>query len=102
GLPRWGFAPIIATGINAATLHYEKNECKLGSNDLVLLDVGASCNGYSADITRCFPVSGKFSKRQAQIYSLVLEVQKKVIGMIKPGVKLSELNKATADLLTQG
>jgi Xaa-Pro aminopeptidase len=102
GLPRWGFAPIIATGLNAATLHYEKNECKLGNNDLVLLDVGASCNGYSADITRCFPVNGKFSKRQAQIYSIVLDVQKKVIAMIKPGVKLSELNKATSDLITEG
>lgn len=98
----WGFAPIIAGGINAATLHYEKNNCQLQSGQLVLMDVGASYNNYSADITRCFPINEKFSERQAQIYSLVLTVQKEIISMIKPGVELSHLNITTRELLTQG
>lgn len=102
GLKHWGFAPIIATGVNAATLHYEKNECAINKGDLVLMDVGAACNGYSADITRCFPIGKSFSARQKQIYSLVLEVQKKIIAMIKPGVKLSELQEETKKLLAKG
>lgn len=102
GLQAWGFAPIIAAGINAATLHYEKNNCRIGDNELVLMDVGADCNGYSADVTRCFPIGKKFTARQKQIYSLVLDVQKKVIAAVKPGVKLSELNDITKKGLAQG
>ncbi len=102
GVQRWGFAPIIAAGINAATLHYEKNECRIEAGDLVLMDVGASVNNYSADITRCFPIDGIFNERQRQIYSLVLDVQKKVIELIKPGVELSTLNKTCTDLLAEG
>ncbi|HQP26629.1 MAG TPA: Xaa-Pro aminopeptidase [Candidatus Syntrophosphaera sp.] len=102
GLQAWGFAPIIAAGINAATLHYEKNNCRIGDNELVLMDVGADCNGYSADVTRCFPIGKKFTARQKQIYSLVLDVQKKVIAAVKPGVKLSELNDITKKGLAKG
>jgi len=101
GVKTWGFAPIIAAGINAATLHYDKNECQIGNGDLVLMDVGASYNNYSADITRCFPVGEKFTERQRQIYQIVLDVQKEIISMIRPGVKLSELNIRTRDLLTE-
>ena len=102
GLQAWGFAPIIAAGINAATLHYEKNNCRIGENELVLMDVGADCNGYSADVTRCFPIGKRFTARQKQIYSLVLGVQKKVIAAVKPGVKLSELNDITKKGLAKG
>lgn len=101
GVKNWGFAPIIAAGLNAATLHYEKNECLIESGQLVLMDVGASYNNYSADITRCFPIGEKFSERQRQIYQIVLDVQKEIISMIKPGVKLSELNIRTRELLTE-
>ncbi|MBW6514854.1 MAG: aminopeptidase P N-terminal domain-containing protein [Candidatus Syntrophosphaera sp.] len=102
GLNQWGFAPIMATGVNAATLHYEKNECRTKAGELVLMDVGASCNGYSADITRCFPIGKSFSPRQKQIYSLVLETQKMIIAMIKPGVTLGQLQTATRENLAQG
>ncbi|PKN80442.1 MAG: Xaa-Pro aminopeptidase [Candidatus Cloacimonetes bacterium HGW-Cloacimonetes-1] len=101
GVQRWGFAPIVAAGINAATLHYGQNECRIEQGELVLLDVGASYNGYSADITRCFPISGTFSDRQKQIYAIVLKVQKSIIEMIKPGVLLSELNRATRQMLIE-
>ncbi len=95
GFRHWGFSPIIAGGKNATTLHYEENNCPVEEDVLVLLDVGAACNGYSADITRTFPISGKFTPRQKDIYNAVLKVQKEVIAMIKPGVSMTELN-ATA------
>lgn len=99
GLKHWGFAPIIAAGVNAATLHYEKNECQIASGDLVLMDVGAANNNYSADITRCFPISGTFSARQKEVYSAVLRVQKEIISMIKPGVELMDLQVKTRELI---
>lgn len=102
GVKKWGFAPIVAAGVNAATLHYEKNECRVGAGDLVLMDVGAAYNNYSADVTRCFPAGATFSERQKQIYSIVLDVQKRVIEMIKPGVRMSELNQSARDGLAAG
>ncbi|MDP2173843.1 MAG: Xaa-Pro aminopeptidase [Candidatus Cloacimonadaceae bacterium] len=101
GVQHWGFAPIIAAGINAATLHYGNNDCLIEVGDLVLMDVGASYNNYSADITRCFPISANFTSRQRQIYQSVLDVQKEIISMIKPGVLLSTLNITTRDLLAE-
>lgn len=101
GLKHWGFAPIIATGINAATLHYEKNECQIASNDLVLMDVGASNMNYSADISRTFPISGTFSRRQADVYNAVLRVQKHIISMIRPGRTLGELQSKTRELIAK-
>ncbi|HPB18259.1 MAG TPA: Xaa-Pro aminopeptidase [Candidatus Cloacimonas sp.] len=102
GVKHWGFAPIVGSGINAATLHYEKNECQIENGDIVLMDVGASYFNYSADITRCFPISGTFSERQKQVYSVVLEVQKKIIEMIKPGIELATLNRTARNLLAKG
>ncbi len=102
GVKNWGFAPIIASGLNAATLHYEKNNCRIESGDLILMDVGASYNNYSADVTRCFPANATFSERQKQIYTIVLDTQKQVIEMIKPGVTLADLNQATTTLLAEG
>ncbi len=101
GAQNWGFAPIIASGINAATLHYKENKCRIGPEDVVLMDVGASWLNYSADITRCFPVSGKFTPRQKQVYEEVLSVQKEIIAMIKPGVSLVQLNEKTNELIQQ-
>ena len=99
GLRHMGFKPIIATGDNAATLHYEQNNSKIGKNEMVLLDVGAACNGYSADISRTFPVSGKFTKRQKEVYSEVLKINKKMITMVKPGIGMKELNEQTIELI---
>ncbi len=101
GIKHMAFKPIIASGKNAATLHYEKNNSKIGKNDLVLLDVGASYNNYSADISRTFPVSGKFTKRQKAVYEEVLNINKAIIKMIKPGVSLPDLNKRTIELITE-
>jgi len=99
GMRHLGFKSIIASGENAATLHYVHNNSKIGKNDLILMDVGASCNNYSADISRTFPVSGKFTARQKAVYEEVLKVNKKIIEMIKPGVGLKELNDKTVELI---
>jgi Xaa-Pro aminopeptidase len=102
GVKQWGFSPIVGSGINAATLHYKTNECRIESGEVVLMDVGASYMNYSADVTRCFPVSGSFTERQKLIYSLVLDVQKQIIEMIKPGEELDDLNRSARDLLAKG
>lgn len=101
GIHNWGFAPIIASGVNAATLHYGRNDCRIEAGQLVLMDVGASYENYSADITRCFPIDGRFTDRQRQIYQVVLDVQKHIISMIKPGMTLGEMNVRTRELLTE-
>lgn len=100
GLPHMGFFPIIASGLNAATLHYHANNCQIGENDMVLLDVGAGCNNYSADITRTFPVSGTFTPRQREVYQAVLDVNKAIIDLVMPGVTMTKLNKETVKLIT--
>ncbi len=101
GFRYWGFTPIIATGINAATLHYIQNDTQINEDELVLLDVGAACNNYSADITRTFPISGKFTGRQKDVYAAVLHVQKEVIAMLKPGIAMKAVNEKTVELITE-
>ncbi|HOD52980.1 MAG TPA: Xaa-Pro aminopeptidase [Candidatus Cloacimonadota bacterium] len=95
----YGFLPIIGAGKNAATLHYINNNSKVGENELVLLDVGASYKHYSADIARTFPVSGKFTDRQREVYAEVLFIQKEVISMMKPGVAMNDVFKKTRELM---
>lgn len=101
GVKTWGFAPIVGAGVNAATLHYKQNDCLIKDNDVVLMDVGASYLNYSADITRCFPMSGKFSPRQREVYLEVLAVEKEIITLVKPGVGMNELNEKTNELIQQ-
>jgi len=81
----WAYTPIIASGYNACVLHYIENnqECKDG--DVMLLDVGAAYALYSSDMTRCIPVNGKFSPRQADVYNAVLRVKKAAAKMLVPG-----------------
>ncbi len=100
GFRHMAFKPIIASGVNATILHYVDNNGRIPEDSLVLLDVGASCNNYCADISRTFPVSGKFSKRQQAVYLEVLQVQEEIIELIKPGVSLTDLNKKTVELIT--
>lgn len=87
------FNTIAASGENATVLHYSDNNSKTNENDLILFDVGASYNYYSGDITRTFPVSGKFTPRQKEIYNIVLEGQKLIIDTIKAGIEFKSLNE---------
>lgn len=86
------FDTIAASGANACILHYVENDQALNDNELVLLDLGATKDHYCADISRTFPISGRFSPRQVTLYNIVLEAQQAVFDAIKPGVTLLELN----------
>ena len=99
GLDHYGFAPIIAGGVNATTLHYKQNNTIIKENELVLCDCGALFKNYSADITRTFPIAKTFSKRQKEVYNEVLNVQKAIISMIKPGIQMTELNEKTGEMI---
>lgn len=89
GCLRPAYAPILGSGANSVTLHYTRNTGVLRAGDLLLADVGGEYGHYAADITRTVPVSGKFSKRQREIYNLTLEAQRAVIAAVKPGMRLT-------------
>lgn len=89
GCERSGYPPIVGSGPNAVILHYNENRRRMDSGDLLLMDVGAECNGYTTDITRTVPVNGKFTARQREIYEIVLGAQNAAIAAIKPGVRMS-------------
>lgn len=97
-----GFAynPIIAAGKNANVLHYIENNDQCNDGDLVLFDVGAEYGNYTCDVTRCFPVNGKFSARQAAVYNAVLRVHEGAISMLRPGIMLDDYHKKVGDLMT--
>ena len=87
------FTTIAAAGKNGTTLHYSKNNCIANDGELIMVDAGAQVGYYNGDITRTFPVNGKFNSRQKQVYEIVLEGQRKVIEAIKPGVPFAMLNQ---------
>ena len=99
---RPSFKTIAASGVNATILHYEKNNDIIKDNELILFDLGVSYLGYASDISRTFPVNGKFSERQKAYYEIVLNANKKVIEFIKPGVTNEEVNNYAKDLLADG
>lgn len=90
---RFAFLPIIASGPNACGLHYISNSATCNKGDLLLLDVAASYANYNADMTRTIPVSGKFSRRQRQVYQAVLRVLRECIRALKPGKKPKDWQK---------
>lgn len=100
GAAREGYGSIVAGGANATTLHYVFNDQPLKDGDLLLIDAGAELDYYTGDITRTYPVSGKFSEPQKLIYSKLLGLQKQLITMVKPGMTLKALQDFTVDYLT--
>lgn len=99
GVKDYAFRTIAATGKNATILHYVENNSELKDGDLILFDLGAQWNLYNADITRTFPVNGKFTDRQKEVYEAVLRVNKAVIEKIRPGLNYKELNGWATDLI---
>lgn len=99
GVKDRAFNTIAAAGKNAAILHYVENNCELKDGELILFDLGAQWNYYNADISRTFPISGKFTKRQKEVYEEVLKVNEFVIEAIRPGVTVKELNDLANDML---
>lgn len=102
GAFHWAYYPIVAAGKNAAYLHYHANNSQCKAGDLVLIDAGCEWQGYAADVTRTFPVSGKFTKKQAEIYNIVLKAQEECIKLVKPGVKLMEIHQHSAYVILEG
>lgn len=92
GVRETAFDTIMAGGKRATVLHYVENNQKINANELVLADLGASWGHYSADITRTFPISRKFTERQKLLYEIVLKVQTETIAIIRPGITFIELN----------
>ena len=93
---------IVAGGNNACILHYTENDCPLNDGDLVLIDAGCEFAMYAGDITRTFPVNGKFSQPQRAIYELVLKAQKRAIELLVPGNSIKQVNDEVIRIKTQG
>ncbi len=102
GLRAVAYPSIVAGGKNACVLHYTENKDKLHKGDLLLIDAGVECDHYAADITRTFPVSGKFSEPQRLLYQLVLDAQAAALAEIKPGVPWNKAHDASVETLTRG
>ena len=101
GTDRTSFDSIIASGENALVAHYMENDDTAPEDGLVLTDVGAEVEYYSADITRTFPADGTFSDRQKELYNIVLKAQEEVIAKMKPGVDLALLYETVTNTLSE-
>lgn len=93
GAEREGFPTIVGSGVNSTILHYEQNVKRIEGGDLIVIDIGAELQGYTADITRTWPASGTFTKRQREVYELVLEAQSAAAAAYKPGMTVRALNE---------
>ncbi|NQV29980.1 MAG: aminopeptidase P N-terminal domain-containing protein [Candidatus Marinimicrobia bacterium] len=102
GALRLAFPSIVGAGKNTTFLHYEANRGELVSGDLILTDIGAEWDYYSADITRTVPTNGKFSPEQTQIYQLVLDAQLAAIKTVKPGSNFRMTHDTAVDVITAG
>lgn len=96
------YGTIVGGGVNACILHYTENSDVLNDGELVLIDAGGELDGYAADITRTFPINGRFSREQAALYQLVLDAQHAALGVIKPGATLSQATDACVRTLVAG
>jgi Xaa-Pro aminopeptidase len=96
------YPSIVAGGDNACILHYNSNREKLTDGSLLLIDAGGEMGLYASDITRTFPVNGKFTPAQKTIYELVLKAQKEAIAVIKPGLPFHDVHKRAVEVLVEG
>ena len=96
------YPPIVAGGENACILHYTENNKLLNDGDLLLIDAGCEILGYASDITRTFPVNGRFSAPQKEIYEIVLDAQKQAIASIMPGEDVNKPHEIVCEIITRG
>jgi Xaa-Pro aminopeptidase len=96
------YTSIVGAGPNATVLHYINNDGELRDGDLLLVDAGAEYRGYASDITRTFPINGRYSKPQRDIYDLVLKAQMACVEMVRPGVTHDQLKQRSIEILTEG
>ena len=97
----FAYTPIIGSGFNACVLHYIENDCECKDGDVILMDVGAEYGNYASDMTRCIPVSGRFTDRQKAVYNSVYSVMQDAMKLLKPGVSLHEYHKEVGELMTK-
>jgi len=102
GCRQQAYGAIVGGGANSCILHYVNNNDPLRDGDLVLIDAGAEYNNYASDVTRTFPVNGKFSEQQKSIYNIVLDAQLAVIDSIKPGLQWNILQQTALRIITEG
>lgn len=96
------YTSIVACGNSANTLHYVENNKPLQDNELILIDAGCEYEYYASDITRTIPVNGKYTQAQKELYNMILDVELKIIEMIKPNILRSDLQKKSEELLCKG
>ncbi len=97
-----GYGTIVATGANSTILHYRAGDAVLKDGDVCLVDAGGEYGNYTADVTRTFPVSGQFTKAQAELYSVCLAVQKQAIEAVRPGATIDGIHDQVVRGLTEG
>ena len=100
GAQREGYGTIVASGSAATTLHYVFNDQPCREGDLLLIDAGAEYQYFTGDITRTFPVNGKFSAPQKKVYQAVLDIQKQLVAAVKPGLLFKSMQERTIEALT--
>ena len=98
----WAFPSIVASGPNATTLHYETNNDPIVRDALLLTDIGAEVEGYSADVTRTYPASGTFSPEQRAIYDIVFAAQNETFPLMRPGHKFIEIHRKAQEVVGRG
>src|SRR6185295_12995710 len=96
------YSPIVAGGANACVLHYVSNDAPLRDGDLLLVDAGCELDGYASDITRSFPVNGRFGAAQREVYEIVLAAQAAAIDKVRPGGAWNDPHDAAVRVLAQG
>lgn len=96
------YPPIVGGGANACVLHYTSNNCELNDGDLLLIDAGAEYDGYASDITRTFPVNGKFLPEQRDLYDVVLAAQAAAMEKARPGMQWQDVHDAAVRVATEG
>jgi Xaa-Pro aminopeptidase len=99
GAETQGYPSIVGSGPNSCVLHYDKNRRRMKAGDLVVLDAGSECGGYSSDVTRTYPVSGKYTKEQRRVYEAVYRAQEAGIKACRPGATVHEVGEASRAVL---
>ena len=98
----WGYPSIVGCGANATTLHYVESQSPVTQGNLLLMDVGAEYDHLTADVTRTYPVNGKFNPEQAEIYRIVYNAQESAAALTKPGATMQELSRAARKTIDEG
>ncbi|GFH29520.1 putative Xaa-Pro aminopeptidase 3 isoform X1, partial [Haematococcus lacustris] len=102
GASRMAYPPVVAAGPDACTIHYSRNDKVIRDGQLVLMDAGCELHGYCSDVTRTWPVSGRFTPAQRLVYSTVLHTHNQCIKACKPGVSIRDLHNLSVLLISEG